>query len=269
MVHGVGWRTTTDIDAFLAAAGEAMRARPAQHTLLLTITESLRIRGSDAYGTATPCFGWHGAVDGTFLHTPPYPLVLGPAPEAAMPALAAALGDRPLPGVSAPTRLGEAFASARGGRVRLKRQERLYRLGTLTPPAEPPPGRAVVATPAMRDRLIDFYVAFAGETGEPSDRSAGMVDDRLSHGGLMVWENPDGEIAGMASGNRMIARRPRWTRARATCCCSPTWRIRRATASTNGSATSPSRIGCRWSSRTGRRSSSAVRGGADERQRPH
>jgi GNAT superfamily N-acetyltransferase len=205
MVHGVSWRTTTDLDAFLAAAGEAMRARPVPHTLLLTIADMLRIRGSDAFGT-TPCFGWHGAVDGTFLHTPPYPLVIGPAPEAAMPALVAALGDRPLPGVSAPTRLGEAFAAARGGPVRVRRRERLYRLGTLTPPAEPPPGRALVATPAMRDRLIEFYVAFADETGEPSDHVAGMVDDRLSHGGLIVWENPDGEIAGMASGNRMVAR---------------------------------------------------------------
>lgn len=202
----MSWETTTDVDAFLAAAGETMRARPAQHTLLLTITESLRIRGRDAFGSSPPCFGWHGAVDGTFLHTPPFPLVLGPAPEAAMPALAAALGDRPLSGVSAPAALGHAFAAARGGPVRLKRRERLYRLGTLTPPVAPPPGRALVATPAMRDRLVEFYIAFAAETGEPSDHAAGMVDDRVSHAGLMVWENPDGELAGMASANRMIAR---------------------------------------------------------------
>lgn len=199
------WETTADLDEFLAVAGETMRARPAEHTLLLTIAESLRIRGLDAYGSP-PCFGWHGAVDGTFLHTPPHPLVLGPAPEAAMPALAAALRGLPLSGVSAPARLGQAFAAARGGPFRVKRRERLYRLGTLTPPASPPPGRALVATPAMRDRLVELYVAFAGETGEPSDGAPALVDDRLSHRGLMVWENPDGELAGLAGGNRMVAR---------------------------------------------------------------
>jgi GNAT superfamily N-acetyltransferase len=200
------WETTADLGAFLAAAGETMRARPAQHTLLLTIAESLRVRGLDAYGSSPPCFGWHGAVDGTFLHTPPHPLVLGPAPEAAMPALAAALRDRPLSGVSAPAELAHAFAAARGGPVRVKRRERLYRLGTLIPPTAPPPGRAVVATPAMRDRLIDLYVAFAGEAGGPSDDAAGMVADRLTHAGLIVWENPDGELTGLAGANRMIAR---------------------------------------------------------------
>ena len=200
------WETTTDLDAFLAAAGETMRARPAEHTLLLTITDSLRVRGLGAYGSEAPCFGWYGDVDGTFLHTPPHPLVLGPAPESAMPALAAELGDRPLSGVSAPAGIGETFARARGGAFRVKRRERLYRLGTLTPPAAPPPGRALVATPAMRDRLVELYAAFAGETGEPSDGAAGLVDDRLDHGGLMVWENPDGELAGLAGGNRMIAR---------------------------------------------------------------
>jgi GNAT superfamily N-acetyltransferase len=198
------WELTTDLDAFLAAAGPAMRARPAEHTLLLTITETLRIRGLDAFGSA-PCFGWHGAVDGTFLHTPPHPLLLGPAPAAAMPARAAALGDRPLAGVSAPSGLGEAFAAARGGPVRLKRRERLYRLGTLVAPAHRPPGRALVATPAMRERIVELQRAFAAATGDPSQDPGGMVDDRLSHAGVMVWERPDGELVGLAGANRMVA----------------------------------------------------------------
>jgi GNAT superfamily N-acetyltransferase len=204
----MGWELSSDVDAFLAAAGDAMRARPADHTLLLTISESLRLRGPDAYGVEAPLFGWHrtgGEVDGTLLHTPPYPLILGSAPESAVPGLVTALGDRELTGLNAPERLGPRFAAARGVPMRVKRRERLYRLGTLTPPPEPPPGRAVVATPELRDRLIEFYLGFTADTHEPSEGIEGLIDDRLSHRGIMVWETPEGEPAGMASANRMVA----------------------------------------------------------------
>ncbi|MFH9869309.1 GNAT family N-acetyltransferase [Streptomyces lydicus] len=35
------WTTTRDLDAFEAAAGDFLRARPAEHTLLLSVVSSL------------------------------------------------------------------------------------------------------------------------------------------------------------------------------------------------------------------------------------
>ncbi|MFE2162214.1 hypothetical protein ACFW9M_30945 [Streptomyces lydicus] len=36
------WTTTRDLDAFEAAAGDFLRARPAEHTVLLSVVSSLR-----------------------------------------------------------------------------------------------------------------------------------------------------------------------------------------------------------------------------------
>jgi predicted GNAT family acetyltransferase len=57
----------------------------------------------------------------------------------------------------------------------------------------------------MRDTLIEFYLGFTADTHEPSEGIEGLIDDRLSHRGIMVWETPEGEPAGMAAANRMVA----------------------------------------------------------------
>src|SRR5919206_1312287 len=90
----MAWETTSDVDAFLAGAGDFLRAGRVEHTLLLTIAESLRARGANAYGEEPPRFGWwHSgdAVQGAFLQTPPHVAVLTGLPDAAV----AALGDLP------------------------------------------------------------------------------------------------------------------------------------------------------------------------------
>jgi predicted GNAT family acetyltransferase len=198
----MAWETTSDIDAFLAGAGEFLRAGRVEHTLLLTIAESLRARGANAYGDEAPRSGWWrsgGAVEGAFLHTPPHAAVLTSLPDAAVAALGDALADGSLPGLNGPEGIAQAAAEAIGAQASVWRRERLYRLETLTPPDPLPPGRAVVAGPAGRDRLIEWYGGYAADTNEPvAMDAAAVIDDRISHGRLVVWEAEDGAPASMA-----------------------------------------------------------------------
>jgi GNAT superfamily N-acetyltransferase len=203
----MAWATTGDVRVFLAAAGEFMRARPAEHTTLLTVAEMVSLRGPNTYGDEAPEFGWWRdgeGIAGTFLHTPPYPVLLGPAPEEAGAALLGALAGRAPDGLNGPVALVQAVAAAYPGPVTERRRECLYRLGELIDPP-PPPGRAVVAGAAHREQLIEWYDAFAREIGEVGRGWADMVDDRLSHDGLHVWESERGEPVALAGVSRQIA----------------------------------------------------------------
>jgi GNAT superfamily N-acetyltransferase len=99
----MAWHLTDSVDEFDDTAGDFLRSRPVEHTVPLTLVDTLRKRGRHAYGPDDPIFGWWqsdaGVVDGAFLQTPPHPLLLTAAP--AMPELAALLAGRPLPGVNA------------------------------------------------------------------------------------------------------------------------------------------------------------------------
>ena len=52
------WELTEDVEAFASTAGEFLRSRPVEHTVLLTLVDTLRRRGLHAYGPGDPIFGW-------------------------------------------------------------------------------------------------------------------------------------------------------------------------------------------------------------------
>ena len=58
----MGWFTTADAGEFLAVAGEFLRAEPARNTVMLTVTEDLRVQasvsGRGAPALTAPLFGW-------------------------------------------------------------------------------------------------------------------------------------------------------------------------------------------------------------------
>jgi predicted GNAT family acetyltransferase len=205
----MAWHPTDDVDEFHAAAGEFLRSRPVEHTVPLTLLDTVRTRGLHAYGPGDPHFGfWEssGAVTGAFLQTPPFPLVMTAMPAEAVPALVTLLAGRPLPGVNALATDAEVFADAwhrlTGATVTQGRRTRLFRLDTLVPPAPHPPGKARVAVDSDRELLVRWLEGFHRDVGEALRDGGVVVDEKLAYGGLTLWE-VDGEPVSMAGASRM------------------------------------------------------------------
>src|SRR5689334_745419 len=110
------WRTTDDVEEFLANAGEWLRQRPEEHTLQLTIAETVRRQGATAFGGGPPLFGWFATdeVAAAFTFTSPYPPALTGASTAVAAALAECLANegRAVTGITADEAAAQAFAEA-------------------------------------------------------------------------------------------------------------------------------------------------------------
>jgi RimJ/RimL family protein N-acetyltransferase len=201
----MSWHTTGSVEEFHRTAGDFLRSRPVEHTVPLTLVDTLRERGPHFYGPEDPIFGWWRPdgerVAGAFLQTPPFPLLLTTAP--AVPQLVELLAGRPLPGVNALAADAEEFAAAwrqvTGARTEAGMRTRLYRLGELTPPS--PTGAARVADKGDRDLLLAWMAAFHRDIGEEQRDLEHLVDDKLSYGGLTLWE-VDGVPVSMAGVTR-------------------------------------------------------------------
>ncbi|MFJ2740044.1 GNAT family N-acetyltransferase [Streptomyces sp. NPDC087440] len=210
------WTFTEDLKEFLDVARASLASGPVRNTLLLTVSTTLARRGVDAYGEEPPLFGWwrrpaDGIVDGALIWTPPEPVLLGAVPPEAVRPLVRALGDHSVLGgrkvvglnveggaaAEAAAAWAESAGAGRGG-LRRGVEHRLYRLGELIPPPRLPAGRARLATPEDREVLVEWVRAFAADTGQPGDRAGAIVDERVRHGGLTVWEDPEGIPVSMA-----------------------------------------------------------------------
>jgi predicted GNAT family acetyltransferase len=210
-----GWHTTDDLDAFLSRAGDFLRSRPDLHTVLLTVTESLRTRGLDAYGDEAPVFGLleeGGSVRGAYFRTPPHRLCVTPLTVTRADSLAAHLEavGRAVPGVGAEAGTAAAFAEAwrrRTGTTPVPhRRQRLYRLGTLTVPRPVPEGRARIAQEGDRELLARWFAEFSRDVGESEGmRAESWADARLAHGGAVLWESPDGTPVSLAGLTPQVA----------------------------------------------------------------
>ncbi|MFJ8013229.1 GNAT family N-acetyltransferase [Streptomyces sp. NPDC096339] len=205
------WTFSSDLDAYLAATGPAVAAHPVSNTLLLTVADALERRGPHAYGSADPVFGWwtgaDGTVSGALLCTPPHPLQLGALPEEAVLALASALGTEPLlagvDGISARRRDTDTLTAAWGRPTRLSEENRLYRLAGLVDPDPAPTGRPRVAAEEDLPLLLEWIEAFHVEAGIPGGASEAALRDRISYGGILLWEDA-GVPVSLASFSRPI-----------------------------------------------------------------
>jgi GNAT superfamily N-acetyltransferase len=213
------WSTTTAVEEFLAEAGEFLRAESARNSVVLTVTEDLRVKAAAAqpvvagprpdgqhspgrrHAPDRPLLGWwrpdagSDLVAGAFLHTPEFPVFLTHLSSPAATELAAELdtAGRMVPGVNAEEGSAAAFASAwrhrTGARAEVHRRMRLFRLGALAWPDPRPQGSARRAAQPDRDLLIEWLDAFVREVGDPPGQDHGAAaDERLSYGGMTVWE---------------------------------------------------------------------------------
>lgn len=209
------WHLTEDVETFLARAGDFLRSRPALHTVPLTVTEALRTRGANAYGTEAPLFGWlerAGEVRAAFFRTPPRRLSITPLTPAEADALAAHLAGlgHVLPGVNADDDTADAFAEAwarhTGATPTLQERERLYRLAALTPPDPAPEGRGRVVGEQDREQLMVWHREFvAAIGGTTSSDSRAWADTRITEGRVTFWETPDGTPVSMAGATPLVA----------------------------------------------------------------
>ena len=229
----MAWIFTADAAEFLATAGEFLLARPVEHTIELGAAETVRRRGAGAFGASAPLFGWWraepGPVERTFLHTPPFPGLLsspasdhghgaraGRVQQAGRATAGAAIGElaghlaaihRPLPGVNSAESVAVAFAAAwqqrTGASGRTSQRSRLYQLAELLPPRPAPPGAPQVAGEADSELLADWFARFSRELGESAPAIPGAVADRISQGGLTLWET-GGVAVAMAGANQPV-----------------------------------------------------------------
>jgi len=194
----------TDVEDFLAEAGDFLVAREAEHNLLLGVCQNVRDT-PDAF-SAPPYFAVVADADrvvAVALQTPPFQLVLSEVDDpAAIPVLAEDLTGRDLPGAVGPVEHVRALMEERTARgappAHLKTSERIFRLRTVTPP-RPTTGRARIAELSDRPLVAGWLGAFMREAleDEPSDIEA-MTDRWLGRRGrtLYLWE--DGEVVSLA-----------------------------------------------------------------------
>ncbi|MYX26769.1 GNAT family N-acetyltransferase [Streptomyces sp. SID8381] len=208
------WRLTGDLDRFLADSESFLHSRPALHTLVLTLTDTVRTCGPYAFGPEAPVLGLMeraGEVCAALFFARPHRLNLTSLTTQEADVLAAhlaGLGHR-IPGVYADQDTATAFAAAwrqhTGAAPRLHERQCLYRLDAFAPP-QLPPGRARVAEQRDHEDVARLYRNFAASIGEPPTRDpAEWAATRISFGGITLWENPDGVPVAMAGTNPMVA----------------------------------------------------------------
>jgi GNAT superfamily N-acetyltransferase len=113
-----------------------------------------------------------------------------------------------VPGVNAEEETARQFAAAwqatTGQPASVRQRMRLYRLERLNPPDPVPPGGPRIAGPADRGLLVAWFAAFGREAGDTTVAADRTVDDRLSYGGLTLWEVA-GRPVSLAGLTRMVA----------------------------------------------------------------
>jgi predicted GNAT family acetyltransferase len=136
-----------------------------------------------------------GKVGFAALRTPPWQLLTSQlSPELAPAFMARWLEiDPEVPGVNglpASARgIASAWAAHTGGTTRCWMREAMHALEDVVGPSRPAPGRLRPVTEDERPQMIEWTAMFEHESGIGSgDRAAEMVDSKMRHGGLLLWE---------------------------------------------------------------------------------
>ena len=211
------WHLTHDVHEFRRHTDAYLAADPVGNTGLLTVSETVRRHGPDAYGDEggqPPWFGWWresgtGPVEAAFVQTPPHPALFGPIPHHHARELARTLraAGATVAGVKGADGSAQAFADewAGEGRWTVAVRLRLFRLGVLCPPEQPPPGTVRRATAADVAQAAAWMTGFAADTGASTETDyTANVSRRISGGGLYLWE-VDGRPVSMAGHSPMLA----------------------------------------------------------------
>jgi GNAT superfamily N-acetyltransferase len=187
------WSTTTDVHAFVDAAGPWLLARPVENTSLVTGVESARAGRATWHGGFRTMGWWTdaGQAEGAFLLSGEW-LWVTRMPDEAATALVDLLPETievggPVDTVEA---IGRGWTARRAdGSAEVAMRQRLYRLDQLAKPDDVA-GSARAAGPDDREAVVAQRMAFEleclGRTGDP-DRIGVVVDDLIGYGGTFLW----------------------------------------------------------------------------------
>jgi predicted GNAT family acetyltransferase len=201
----VPWRLTDDVEVYASHAWELLAADPAQHTVPLTLVESLR--AGQRWSDERMVFGWYeaaGGVRGAVAMTPPFDLLLAAVPEDAIGELVAALRREraPVPGVNGEPATVERFAAAWTAGTALREVTamdlRLYGLDGLRPPNPPPAGRGRPAGEGDLELAVRWFRAYAIDTGIPAAGAERTLPSRIAAGRLWLWADEAGVPVSLA-----------------------------------------------------------------------
>jgi predicted GNAT family acetyltransferase len=190
-----------DAEGFVRAAGDFLRAREAEHNLLLGLTGRL-LADPNTYGADDPYFAVveaDGGVVTAALRTPPHNLLLAQTEDAA--AYVALAEDAHevfagLPGVNGPAAAIQAFisewASLTGDRARLVMSQRIYE-ATDVVAARPVGGAMRPAGNQDRELVLGWLEAFMQEAshGNSPEDATGWIDRNAADpdGGAVIWDD--------------------------------------------------------------------------------
>jgi RimJ/RimL family protein N-acetyltransferase len=208
----MAWLLTQRLADFMSAADRYLHSDPVRNTVPLTVLETLRQRGLSAYADSAPVFGWHetrpGEADGAFLQTPPFPMLVADLPPGSSVGLVKLIAGRKPAGAnlsdSDAADFEAAWSAVTGGSTTIALRMRLFQLETLAPPGPLPAGAARVADASDLELLVAWNKDFVAEALGNDEDSARTVRDKLSYGGITLWED-GGRPVSMASITRQVA----------------------------------------------------------------
>jgi predicted GNAT family acetyltransferase len=189
-------RVHHDVPEYWALARPLFAADPMRHTHGLTVVRRLVEVPDPDDPPPTLLSIWADArLSGAAFRAAPWPLGVSAVPREAFEDTAAALleVEPELPSVSGPRDSAEPFAETwsklTGTTVREVLALRLFRLGTLTPPAVP--GRVRLATeadvPLMAGWQTDFQIEAIGEEREPGQSESNVRRQLAQGNGSLLW----------------------------------------------------------------------------------
>ncbi len=196
MILHMNFALTRDAEDF-ADHAESLLSGRIECNVMATVLINLR-RGVLAPDDALFAYAMDdaGAPSGAAMRVAPWPLLTSPLdpPDAAALTRLWLLEDPELPAVvgvpQSARAVAEAWAAATGGVTSVAMRQAMHQLRTVTDPLRPVRGELRGATGGDRHTLIGWMSAFADEAGVPGgDDAERMVDGRLRHGGLFVWED--------------------------------------------------------------------------------
>ena len=185
---------TRDPREFAARVGDFLERRIERNviaTVLLTILDGRHSESLFAYG-----LDGDDEVGFACLRVPPWFLLASEIDDDHAGELVSAWlwEDPELPGVDGVTTAARAIAAAwaahTGGTTTCRMREAIHSLEQVSDPPRPAAGHLRVAHTEERTVLVDWMRAFNVEAGlSAADQAEPMVDARLDHGRLLVWDD--------------------------------------------------------------------------------